>query len=1523
MSKFKNNKKIIIFSFIGLILMSVILIFTNNKKEVKLSKEEYIQKILETEDYSYLPEPAKNYIASVYEETGEVIKTENNKEEGEPYLNPRYVEYLVSNNRSTVNSAFVKESNKKVVDNYGLIPKKTIIDYYKSNIVSTYSDNELPSAYDLRKVNGNNYVTPIKNQEDLEICWAFAANAQFESYLLKKNNQTYTSDATIFSERQMDYALSNNGINEYNNEEFAYRLLGGGGNFRQLTNLAKEGLSFVSQKDWKKIYINYFNKNYVYNDLSKMELNDIFNYNNSLYEVNSTVEMPYLNTGDYNINSKEYSSLKDSYLTLVKNYIMEYGGAYVGTSAPGYGCSFYDNNLDNYIIYDNNKCEYGGHALQIIGWDDSVEYEFCAATNLETDNTHSTDISNCSDNNKVKGKGVWILKNSWGETSDEYTSYTYLAYDSLYTEIDVITDVSLSENKQWEYSESASSVRYGSNFNINSDKHYIYYGYKDLNENKELKLNKIKFYTYDSNTTYNLFIAKTGKVDKFNDIYNDIEEEVKLEEKLTKEFVFVDSINIESPGLYTFDISDKNLILKDGYVWGIERTNDDLPYMLDISHYYSIEDDNTEVITYNASYKNKKNTKINDPYKLYVYSDTINIKSDSVIDYKLYDLEGNDISNNLTYKYNKVGKNNVNSLLTISNSVEPGEYILKTLYENQIKSESKVFLSEIKVMTGTGTSDDPYIITTPDELYMINDDMSANYKLGNDIDLTFDTTNPNGKFYNNGKGWISIGGYEQEIFDGTLDGNNYTIKGLYKKDSIYNGGLFHVIAPVNNLDINIKNLNFENCYIHSKHTFYLGMANYVSYEGVLAAGLSDALYDSSYIEDDVSIDISNISVVNSYVSGKAHAGGLFGVVHSSKNGSININNIYTNARVVSTDDNFGTRGGVIGSIYIQDNLESDAYISVDNILNIGDIDTNAYLETENFAGGVIGEVTGKLKLNNVITSTKINYIEWSNPDINYDHPISYGEVIGKINKEEDFSGEAELNNIYYTGDIVPVISGNSYISDNIEKKSITELKDESLYSKWSGFKENWKIEIFDNIKRIPVLSFLDFQYFKVNEIDNLYNGVSSNLYDYIFPNNNIIKNRTNFIIDDPKIATVDEFGNITGLKVGQTTLHISSEYDGYEADVSIVINAPKYILTFNSNYNNEKYIQNFGDNESKLNSNKFSRVGYNFKELNTKTDRNGTRYKNEQSILLNDSITLYAIWEPIKYKVKFVHDNKFVEQEFTYDQKQKLKTNTFVKTGYSFVEWLFGGDSNIRYKDGQEVINLTSEEKTITLYATWGNNKYYVKFNPNGGIGKMDNMFMLYDVKYNLPDNLFVKDGHVFKMWNTKSDGTGTSYKNKEEVSSLTAENGALFELYAIWEKISGIHIENYSVEQNNKFIKNVKSDTTVEQFRKNIITDGSYEVKIEYKTTNNKNYVYTGGKTKIYKNNELVYSYTNIVTGDISGDGFINSADLLRVRQHLLGTKKSENEYFVASDVNYDNEINSADLLRIRQHLLGIKDIE
>ena len=135
--------------------------------------------------------------------------------------------------------------------------------------------------------------------------------------------------------------------------------------------------------------------------------------------------------------------------------------------------------------------------------------------------------------------------------------------------------------------------------------------------------------------------------------------------------------------------------------------------------------------------------------------------------------------------------------------------------------------------------------------------------------------------------------------------------------------------------------------------------------------------------------------------------------------------------------------------------------------------------------------------------------------------------------------------------------------------------------------------------------------------------------------------------------------------------------------------------------------------------------------------------------------------------------------------------------------------------------------------------------------------------------------------------------------------------------------INKYDVDETNKYISKIMVNTEVNNFTSNIILGYGYGIDVDTKTINNKQLLYTGGKTRITHGLDLYREYTNIVIGDINGDGTINSADLLKIRQHLLGTNILTGAYFLSSDINYDSTINSADLLRVRQHLLGTKPIE
>ena len=78
---------------------------------------------------------------------------------------------------------------------------------------------------------------------------------------------------------------------------------------------------------------------------------------------------------------------------------------------------------------------------------------------------------------------------------------------------------------------------------------------------------------------------------------------------------------------------------------------------------------------------------------------------------------------------------------------------------------------------------------------------------------------------------------------------------------------------------------------------------------------------------------------------------------------------------------------------------------------------------------------------------------------------------------------------------------------------------------------------------------------------------------------------------------------------------------------------------------------------------------------------------------------------------------------------------------------------------------------------------YTVRFDPNGGTGEMADQTMRSNEPTALRENTFTREERAFTDWNTKADGTGTSYEDKEEVCGLSKTEGAVITLYAQWRR--------------------------------------------------------------------------------------------------------------------------------------------
>lgn len=135
---------------------------------------------------------------------------------------------------------------------------------------------------------------------------------------------------------------------------------------------------------------------------------------------------------------------------------------------------------------------------------------------------------------------------------------------------------------------------------------------------------------------------------------------------------------------------------------------------------------------------------------------------------------------------------------------------------------------------------------------------------------------------------------------------------------------------------------------------------------------------------------------------------------------------------------------------------------------------------------------------------------------------------------------------------------------------------------------------------------------------------------------------------------------------------------------------------------------------------------------------------------------------------------------------------------------------------------------------------------------------------------------------------------------------------------VSNNFIEMLQVGKTGEYLRGYDLGTTVENIKNKVGSRANVVIKDSNGYEKNGNDPIGTGYTIEISNGRAKQSYTYVMYGDLNGDGEINSADLLKMRQYLLGNNNLSGAFLISAYLNGDNEINSADLLRIRQHLLG-----
>ena len=121
--------------------------------------------------------------------------------------------------------------------------------------------------------------------------------------------------------------------------------------------------------------------------------------------------------------------------------------------------------------------------------------------------------------------------------------------------------------------------------------------------------------------------------------------------------------------------------------------------------------------------------------------------------------------------------------------------------------------------------------------------------------------------------------------------------------------------------------------------------------------------------------------------------------------------------------------------------------------------------------------------------------------------------------------------------------------------------------------------------------------------------------------------------------------------------------------------------------------------------------------------------------------------------------------------------------------------------------------------------------------------------------------------------------------------------------------------------ISGIKGNTSISDIKGRIQSQGGTVNVYSGTSLVNDGLIGTGMRVNVSSSNGSA-DYTIIVKGDPSGDGRVDTLDLLQIQKYILGQKKLDSAYLTAADTSGDGKVDTLDLLQIQKAILGQKEL-
>jgi hypothetical protein len=319
--------------------------------------------------------------------------------------------------------------------------------------------------------------------------------------------------------------------------------------------------------------------------------------------------------------------------------------------------------------------------------------------------------------------------------------------------------------------------------------------------------------------------------------------------------------------------------------------------------------------------------------------------------------------------------------------------------------------------TGTGSSGDPYQISTWQNLYWITQSTGRwddYYIQTADIDLG--SAIPAIETWDNNKGWTPIGsGTGSNSFSGSYDGQGHIINGLYINRSTEWSGLFGLMQGASISNLGVINVNITGAYG--------------------TGGLAGDNYNSS--------TISNCYTTGS-ISGTTYVGGLVGI-----NQSASVSNCYSTCTVSGSNTNIGGLVGDNNGSTLTGSYATGAVSGVNTVGGLIGFNRNTTTVSNNYSRGNVTRSSG--------TGTEIGSFCGNNSyaTINYCYSTGSVSYTGYSNPtDKGFVGYT--NSGSYTANFFDNQVSGQTTGTGATGKTTTQMQTQGTYSGWD-FTSTWAI----------------------------------------------------------------------------------------------------------------------------------------------------------------------------------------------------------------------------------------------------------------------------------------------------------------------------------------------------------------------------------------------------------------------------------------------------------------------------------